>query len=85
MLLGFVFIETVVAIVILTSSILLLYSTFNKILQSEKTRVDYDDISYIYRSYHIKNRFSKLNMVEVINKLKDDNNKYFLTIGTETE
>ena len=41
---GFVFVETIIAIVVLTSSLLLLYSTFSKILQSEKTRVYYDDV-----------------------------------------
>lgn len=62
---GFVFVETIIAIVVLTSSLLLLYSTFNKVLQSEKTRVYYDDVTYIYRSYYIKNRINELNMMAV--------------------
>ena len=56
---GFVFVETIIAIVVLTSSLLLLYSSFNKVLQSEKTRVYYDDIAYIYRSYYLKNSIKK--------------------------
>ena len=48
---GFVFTETIVAIVILTSALLLIYTSFNNVLQSEKIRVDYDDVAYIYRTY----------------------------------
>ena len=57
---GFVFVETIVAIIVLTSSLLFLYSSFTKILQSEKNRVYYDDIAYIYRSWHIKNKISAM-------------------------
>ena len=80
---GFVFVETIVAIVILTSSLLLLYSTFNKVLQSEKTRVYYDDVTYIYRTYYLKNRISELNMTAVLNDLSNNQDKYFVTIGIE--
>ena len=80
---GFVFVETIIAIVVLTSSLLLLYSTFNKVLQSEKTRVYYDDVTYIYRTYYLKNRISKLNMTAVLNDLSNNQDKYFVTIGIE--
>lgn len=80
---GFVFIETIVAIVVLTSSLLLLYSTFNKVLQSEKTRVYYDDMAYIYRSYYLRNNLNDLNMVPVLNDLTNNNNNFFVTVGVE--
>lgn len=80
---GFVFVETIIAIVVLTSSLLLLYSTFNKVLQSEKTRVYYDDIAYIYRSYYLKKRISKLNMNTILNDITNNNDKYFVTVGME--
>lgn len=57
---GFVFVETIVAIVVLASSLLLLYSSFHKILQSEKSRIYYDDIVYISRTWYIKDRLSNL-------------------------
>ena len=79
---GFVFVETIVAIVVLTSSLLLLYSSFNKILQSEKTRVYHDDVAYLYRSYYIKEQINNLNFASVINDLLN-NDKYFVTIGLE--
>ena len=80
---GFVFVETIVAVVVLTSSLLLLYSTFHSLLQSEKTRVYYDDINYIYRSYYLKNKIKDLNIMSVIKDINSDENKYFTTIGIE--
>lgn len=82
---GFVFIETIIAIVVLTTSLLLLYSTFTKLLQSEKTRVYYDDMTYIYRTWHIKNELKDLNMSAITRELNDHTNKYFITIGEEYE
>lgn len=82
---GFVFVETIIAVVILTSSLLLLYSTFSKILQSEKTRVYYDDISYIYRSWYVKNSINELNVMSVIRDLNSSQAKQFITIGIEYE
>jgi len=80
---GFVFIETIVAIVVLTSSLLLLYTTFNKVLQSEKSRVYHDDVSYVYRTYHIRNRLNELNIISVLNDITYNENKYFVTVGIE--
>jgi len=82
---GFVFVETIIAIVVLTSALLLLYSTFNKVLQLEKTRVYYDDISYIYRSLNIKNELSNLNLMPALKDLTNNDENYFITIGIETE
>ncbi len=81
---GFVFTETIVAIVILTSALLLIYTSFNNVLQSEKARVDYDDVAYIYRTYYIKKVLDSLNINGIIENLKNDNNKYFMTVGKET-
>ena len=80
---GFVFVETIVAIVILTSSLLLLYTTFSKILQTEKTRVYYDNMNYVYRTWFIKNRLNSLNIEAPLRDLTADLNKYFLTVGVE--
>lgn len=80
---GFVFVETIIAIVVLTSSLLLLYSSFNKVLQSEKTRVYYDDITYIYRSWYIKERLNELNIIPLLNDITSNQEKYFVTVGVE--
>jgi len=80
---GFVFVETIIAIVILTSALLLLYTSFNKILQLEKTRIYYDDINYIYRSWFIKNELDDLNIFAALKEFNNDQNKHFVTIGIE--
>ena len=80
---GFVFVETIVAVVILTSSLLLLYSTFSKILQSEKTRVYYDDVSYIYRTWYVKERINSLNIMAALRDITSNTDKYFVTVGIE--
>lgn len=80
---GFVFVETIIAIVVLTSSLLLLYSSFNKVLQAEKTRVYYEDVNYIYRTYYIKNRINELNINALLNDLINNQDKYFVTVGIE--
>ena len=84
---GFALIETVVVVVVLTSALLLLYTSFNKILQIEKTRVDYDDVNYIYRTWYIKNAFSSLNMIIPINDLNEKNVNgkgiYFVVLGLD--
>jgi len=80
---GFVFVETIIAIAILSSSLLLLYSTFSKLLQTEKTRVYYDDIGYVYRTWYIKNKLDELNISTVLKDITNNENNYFVTIGVE--
>lgn len=84
---GFALIETVIVVVVLTSSLLLLYTSFNKILQTEKTRINYDDVNYIYRTFNIKKALDSLNIVVPMRDLdkKTENGKgvYFVTLGLE--
>ena len=80
---GFVFVETIVAIVVLTTALLLLYTTFNNVLQKEKTRVYYDDVAYIYRSSYLKKSLNNLNLMGALKDITGDKNKYFVTIGLE--
>ncbi len=80
---GFIFVETIVAIVILTGSLLFIYSSFSNILQKEKTRVYYDDASYIYRTYYLKNKLNELNITSPLRDLTTNEGKFFITIGTE--
>ena len=80
---GFVFVETIVAIVILTSSLLILYSTFNNVLQMEKIRINYDDVNYIYRTHYLKDKINELNIMAPLREITTNNNTYFVTIGPE--
>ena len=63
---GFIFIETIITIVILTGSLLFLYQTFNNTLQNEKARIYYDDTPYIYRTYYLKDNIVKLNIDNIL-------------------
>ena len=47
---GFVFIETIITVVILTTTLVFLYSTYSKVINTEKKRLYYDDIAYIYKT-----------------------------------
>ena len=80
---GFVFVESIIAVVVLASSLLLLYSSFTTILQTEKTRVYYDDASYIYRTWYLKELFNNLNFTAVIRDLTSNDTKDFVTVGPE--
>ena len=80
---GFVFVETIIAIIVLSSSLLLLYTSFSKLLQIAKTRLNYDDLNYIYRSWYLKKELQNLNVSSVLRYLSDNDNKYFLTVGLE--
>lgn len=84
---GFVFIETLIVMVVLTSSLLLLYTSFNRVLQLEKIRIQYDDVNYIYRTWYVKRTLDHLNINMPIRELerKTSTGKgiYFVTIGEE--
>ena len=47
---GFSFIETVVTVVILSTSLLLVYNSYSSIINNEQKRVYYNDPAYIYRT-----------------------------------
>jgi hypothetical protein len=64
---GFVFVETIVSIIILTTALILLYSSFHRILQNEKTRVYYDDFNYIYRSWYIREELEEVGLGSFVN------------------
>ena len=50
---GFVFIETIITIVFLAAALLVLYSSYRNAITEEKSKVYYDDISYLYRNYYL--------------------------------
>lgn len=68
---GFVFIETLVVVAILTASLLMLYSTYNAIIQKEKTRIKYNDSAYLYRTYYLEKFFHNFRL----DMLKESLNK----------
>ena len=50
---GFMFIETIVMVVILSVGLLVLYSAFNNSMSQEKRKLAYDDTPYIYKTYYL--------------------------------
>lgn len=50
---GFVFIETMITIVILAAALLTMYTLFTNMLVTENRRVYYDDPIYIYKGYYL--------------------------------
>ena len=76
---GFVFMETIITIVILSSSLLLIYSSFKNLLVKQKSRIYYDDVVYTYRTYYIEKVLNNYNIyedLENIDYLKFDLNNY---------
>ena len=71
---GFVFIETIIVTVVLTTTLIFLYSNFYKNLNNEKKRLYYDDIAYVYKTIHIREVLLKSIDEDVFNKaIYDDN------------
>ena len=51
---GFVFIETLVVVAVLTVSLLMTYSTYNSAVIKEKIRIRYNDSAYMYRTFYFQ-------------------------------
>ena len=59
---GFVFVETIVVIVVLSLGLVMVYQSFSNVLSNNKRRASYNDIAYIYRTYYIEDFISSLNI-----------------------
>ena len=51
---GFVFIETIITVVILSTSLIYLYGSYSSIINNEEARAYYDDPAYIYKTSYIR-------------------------------
>ena len=78
---GFAFVETIITVVILSASLLYLYSTYNAIISDEKVRLYYDDPAYIYYTNYVKKFFEEYSDIENVKK-NYFNNTYVVTLGT---
>ena len=80
---GFSFIETIVTIVVLSTSLLYLYSSYSNIITNEERRLTYDDVSYIYKTNYVKKYLESYTNIERIKETDFANvNSYVLTIGS---
>lgn len=80
---GFIFIETIVVIVVLSTALLIIYSSFNSALITEKQRLYYDDAPQIYKSYYLAKAIVEKSNLESIRK--SYSNKKIITLGPETD
>jgi len=75
---GFVLMETIVVIVVISVALLTIFSSYNKILRKTKAENKYDTSEYIYMTEYVKN-FIKTKTVEPVStdiypcKIEDDN------------
>ena len=76
---GFTFIETIVTVVVLSTSLLYLYNSYSSIINDEEKRLYYDDVSYIYRTNYVRRFLEEYSNIESL-KLSF-NNTYVVTIG----
>lgn len=65
---GFIFVETIMVITIMIISLVMIYTSFSKLLINEKRRASYNDTSYIYRTYYIENFLVSLNLDDYIKR-----------------
>ena len=73
---GFVFIETIIVTVVLTTTLIFLYSNFNKNLNNEKKRLYYDDIAYVYKTIYIRDALLKSIDESIFNMAINDSNTF---------
>lgn len=73
---GFIFIETLIVIAVLTLSLLMTYSAYNGAVAKENIRIHYDDAAYMYRTYYITRFLKDFNLNIVKDYLNKENNKY---------
>ena len=50
---GFVFVETIVVCAVLSISLVTVYAAFAMLVKNQKTRSNYDQAVYNYRSYYL--------------------------------
>ena len=81
---GFVFIETIVTVLVLSTSLLYLYNSYNNIIDKEETRVYYDDVAYIYKTNYIKRFLEENANIEYV-KNEAFKKSYVTSIGNDFE
>lgn len=62
---GFVFVETIVVVAILTIALLIVYSSYSSIVINNNTRLKYDDPSLMYRTFYIQ-KFLKNSRLDLV-------------------
>ena len=79
---GFIYIETIVTVVILLTTLVLLYSMYSRVIIREKEKLYYDDMAYIYKTISIKDILNS-NLTDNFNTIKE--NTQYLYILNEND
>ena len=66
---GFIFIETLVVVAVLTAALLMTYSTYNSAVIKENTRIRYNDSVYMYRTFYLSQFFCNFRLDIVASNL----------------
>lgn len=70
---GFVFVETIIVIAFLATSLIIIYKSFNNLLTNEKKRLYYDDPLYLYRTYYMLDFLESHNITAFIERELSEN------------
>ena len=82
---GFVFIETIIAIIILMFSFLTLFNMYNKIYRKLDNRYSYDNLGLIYKANIIKSALDNYSDFKSVYKNIFTDDKLIINIGIESE
>ncbi len=69
---GFVFVETLIVVAVLTASLLMVYSTYSNTIYKEKVRMKYNDSVYLYRTYYLGKFYRNFNLKNFILSKSDN-------------
>ena len=72
---GFIFIETLVVVAVLTASLLLTYSAYNSAIVKESIRIRYNDSAYMYRTYYLSQFFREFRFDYLVSNLSKNPQK----------
>lgn len=68
---GFVMIETIVVITILSVGLISLYASYSLILGSAVRKSNYDNVSYVYKTYYVGKYLSETNQLSFSGSIKN--------------
>ena len=72
---GFIFVETIVVLVVLSLALMFIYKAFYNVAFGEQRRIKYDNSLYLYRTYYIADFLEKKGAIDEVienNNLKID-------------
>ena len=82
---GFIFIETIIAIIILMASFMTLFNMYNKVYHKLDNRIRYDNLSLIYKANVTKQSLDNFSDFELVYKNLVNEQKLITNIGINTE